>query len=121
MKPGARGLTNEHRTIDFLAERGWVALRAGASKGMLDSDVIAYNIKDGRVKHIQAKSNHHYTKKDIEALEMVRHIVTAPNVSIELWDWQNRSQYPTITIISGNGDHLKYSMIPELNPIGELK
>ena len=122
MKKQLRGSTNEHRTKDFLIARGWVAVRAGASKGMLDSDIVAYNVTSGHIKHIQSKSNHHYTRADIEALELVRQIIVASNVSVELWDWSNSNRYPLITIINADGNHEKYSTDPLISPYtGGLK
>jgi hypothetical protein len=121
MKRQQRGSSNEHRTKDFLIARGWVAVRAGASKGMLENDILAYNVVSGHIKHIQCKSNHHYTRADIEALELVRQIIVASNVSVELWDWSDGHRYPLITIINPDGNHEKYSMDPLLNSTGGLK
>jgi hypothetical protein len=99
MKKGARGRSNEHRTIDYLAKQNFVAVRTGASKGMGDCDVLAYHIHTGEVKHVQSKSNHHYTQSDLQVLRTLRKLVTASNVSIELWDWPNNKHTPKITII----------------------
>jgi Holliday junction resolvase len=122
MKKSLRGYTNEIRTVDFLAKNGWVAVRAGGSKGMLDLDVLAYNVTTGMVKHIQAKSNKHYTKKDTEMLEMVRYIIKADNVSVELWDWRDGNQYPLITIFNMDSSTEKYSTDPLISPYtGGLK
>lgn len=99
MKRGARGRSNEHRTIAYLAKQNWIAVRAGASKGMGDTDVLAYHIHTGEIKQIQSKSNHHYIKQDLELLRALRKVIDAPNVSIELWDWYDGKRTPIITII----------------------
>jgi hypothetical protein len=104
--------------MDYLIARSWVTVRTHASAGMLENDVLAYNVNDGRIKHIQSKSNHHYTKNDIEALVMVKAMVKAPNVSVELWDWLDNNQYPVITIFHADGSLEKYSLDPMLTPGG---
>jgi len=85
--------------MNYLIDRNWVCIRAGASKGMLDIDVLGYHSETGEIKHIQCKSNHGYTKSDLETLHVVKRIVKAPNVSVELWDWYDGQHYPVITVI----------------------
>ena len=94
-----KGNANEHRTIAYLAKKNFISMRAAASKGMLDCDVLGYHITTGEVKHIQAKTNGSYSKGDIDALRAYRNLITAPNVSIELWNWMDRNQYPLILVI----------------------
>lgn len=103
MKRGVRGSSNEHRTINFLAKRNWVAVRAAGSKGMLNLDVLAYHIQTGEVKHIQSKSNHSYSQADIEELRHIRSMIPTMSVSVELWDWYDRTKVPTITIFNQDG------------------
>ena len=95
-----RGTSNEHRTINYLAKLGWVAVRAGASKGMGDCDVLAYHTETGQVKHVQSKSNKGYTQQDLDLLRMLRKTITAQNVSIELWDWYNGRHHPLVTVLA---------------------
>ena len=120
MKRQARGSSNEHRTIRFLSKRNFIAVRTGGSKGMGDLDVLAYHIITGEIKHVQSKSNHGYTKQDLELLRLLRKTIMAPNVSIELWDWYDVARYPIVTIIRLEGD-TTITEDPDLKKIMENK
>ena len=81
---------------------------------MLDCDVIAYHITDGRIKHIQSKSNGHYDKADTDALAFVRQVIQAPNVSVELWNWMDNLKYPIITVFNIDGTTATFTEDPQI-------
>ena len=114
MKAGQRGYSNEIRTMDYLEKKGWVCIRAGGSKGVLEIDVLAYHLQTGEIKHIQSKSNGHYTAQDIHLWRTIRSVIKAPNVSFELWDWYDRNRYPVITVYNSDGTEVKYSEDPKM-------
>lgn len=94
-----KGRNNEHRSIAYLAKRGFIALRASASKGAGGTDVIGANLTTGEVRIVQSKSNHHYGSADIELLRMLVKSTNAPNVQFELHDWYDSYRHPIITVI----------------------
>ena len=94
-----KGRNNEHRSIAYLAKRGFIALRASASKGAGGTDVIGANLTTGEVRVVQSKSNHHYGQGDIELLRVLVNSTKATNVQFELHDWYDGYRHPIITVV----------------------
>lgn len=94
-----KGRNNEHRSIAYLAKRGYIALRASASKGAGGTDVIGANLTTGEVRIVQSKSNHHYGSADIEQLRILVRSTHAHNVQFELHDWYDGYRHPIITVV----------------------
>lgn len=99
MSNASKGRRNEHRSINYLAKRGFIALRAAASKGMGGSDVLAANLTTGEVRVVQSKSNGNYNKNDEDILRMMLKSTKATNVRYEIHDWYDGNRHPVIKVI----------------------
>jgi hypothetical protein len=109
MNRSAKGNRNEHRTIKFLAKYNWISVRAAASKGMCELDVLAYHAETGDIKHIQSKSNHNYSMEDVNKIRFYMQYISAPNVSFEIWDWYDSNKYPiVVTILKDGGLRIEF-------------
>lgn len=92
MNAKAKGTRNEHKTIVWLEERGWLCTRSAASLGLFD--VVGFN--ENNIVAAQVKSNHIAGPEERRAIEA---FAAPANVLRLLFTWVDRDPEPRIHLL----------------------